>query len=193
MRVAALIAWLFALAAADNVICTLGPNASSYNAYSDQGPSPDASELARPVNASLAPSCRPNCPRIELFRNATAANSMVIVSGEKSKIVYKPEFFTEIYDTYGDAGIQIILAHDLGHAIDATTAVAWIKREWGPELRADAWAGCSLARLDLRPKALKAALDVLSKYPPMSAPDWTTRVQALRVGYQQCGGKSGAF
>src|SRR5205807_9730738 len=128
-----------------------------YNAYSDQRPSPDAMQLAGPVNASLAAVCSPNCPKISLFRNPTAPNAMVILSGEKSKIVYKPEFFTNVYEGYGDAGIQAILAHELGHAIDATTPAPWIKREWSAELRADGWTGCSLARLNLNAKGVKAA------------------------------------
>jgi hypothetical protein len=147
-------------------------------------------ELARPVNASLAAVCRPNCPTIQMFRNPTASNAMVIVSGGKSKIVYKPDFFTTVYDASGDAGIQAILAHEVGHAIDSTTPAAWMKREWSSELRADAWTGCALAKLGLSPRATKAALDVLAKYPPAAAPDWNARLQALRVGFTQCGGEA---
>lgn len=175
-------------AATDRIICALAPNTSSYNAYSDQRPAPDAMQLSGPVNASLAAVCIPNCPRISLFRNSTSANAMVIDSGGKWKIVYKPEFFATVYDAYGEAGIQAILAHELGHAIDATTPANWIKGEWGPELRADAWTGCSLAKLNLNPRGLRAALDVLSKYPPVSALDWTSRLQVLRIGYMRCGG-----
>ena len=178
----------FTVAAADQIVCTLGSNVSSYNAYSDQRPSSDAMQLVGPVNASLAAVCSPKCPKISMFRNSTAANAMVVASSAQSKIVYKPEFFTKIYDAYGDAGIQAILAHELGHAIDATTPAAWIKRDWNPELRADGWTGCSLAKLNLSPGGMKAALDALSKNPPASAPDWTSRLQVLRIGYMQCGG-----
>jgi hypothetical protein len=86
-------------------------------------------ELSRPVNASLAPLCRPNCPTIQLFRNPTAANAMVVAGDGKSKIVYNPDFFTRVYDAHGDTAIQAILAHELGHAIDATTPAVWIKRQ----------------------------------------------------------------
>jgi hypothetical protein len=187
MRFATLLLMLASLAATDEVVCTFAPN-TSYNAYSDQSPSPDASQLARPVNASLAPMCRPNCPTIELFRHPTAATSMVIVTREISKIVYQPEFFTNVYDAHGDVGIQVILAHDLGHAMKPAT---WFKREWGPELQADAWAGCSMAKLNLNARSKKAALEVLAKYPPVSAPDWNTRLQVIQTGYTQCGGKFG--
>src|SRR5678816_4147467 len=80
------------------IVCALGPNTDSYNAYSDQSPSPDAMELSRPVNASLGPMCRPNCPTVQLFRNTTTANAMVVMDEGKSKIVYNPEFFTRVYD-----------------------------------------------------------------------------------------------
>src|SRR5215470_9765495 len=138
---------LAAAAATDEIICSLGPKISSYNAYSDQRPSSDAMQLATPVNAAMAAVCRPNCPRISLFRNPTASNAMLIGSSGQSKIVYNPEFFNRLYEEYGDAGIETILAHELGHAIDATTPVPWVKRDWTPELRADAWTGCALAKL----------------------------------------------
>jgi hypothetical protein len=185
---AAILVLFLMVPAAEQVICTLGANAYSYNAYSDQSPSPDASQLARPVNAALAALCRPNCPTIEMFRNPTAANAMVVVAGTRSKIVYNPDFFTAVYGAHGDIAIQVILAHELGHAIDAASPVAWVKREWSPELRADAWTGCALARLNPGPRPIKAALEVLAKYTPAGAPDWAARLQVLRVGYTQCGG-----
>jgi Zn-dependent protease with chaperone function len=55
------------------------------------------------------------------------------------KPVYKPDFFTSVYDKYGDGGILAIMAHEVGHAIDRAMPVAWMKTNWTPELRADAW------------------------------------------------------
>ena len=144
-------------------------------------------QLAGPVNAAMAGACSPKCPKISMFRNLTAANAMLIASAEQMKIVYKPEFFTTVYETYGDAGIQAILAHELGHAIDAASPAAWVKRDWTPELRADAWTGCAIEKLNLRGRQLRAALEVLSKYAPASSSDWNTRIQVLRSGYVQCG------
>ena len=113
---------------------------------------------------------------------------MLIGSSGQSRIVYNPEFFTRLYEEYGDAGIETILAHELGHAIDATTQVPWMKRDWTPELRADAWTGCAIAKLNFSSRGLRSALDVLTKYPPESKPDWSARRQALRSGFAQCGG-----
>jgi hypothetical protein len=91
---------------------------------------------------------------------------MVIVSGEKSKIVYKTGILhRDLRTRTAMPESKSSWRTNLAMLSTRRTAVAWIKREWGPELRADAWAGCSLARLDLRPKALKAALDVCRNTP----------------------------
>src|SRR5260370_38815483 len=87
------------------IVCTLGPNSSSYNAYLDERPTGDAMELAGKVNAALVSMCRPNCPTLAMFRNSTAPNVMLIIDGGRAKMLYKPEFFTTVYETYGDGGI----------------------------------------------------------------------------------------
>src|SRR5437867_3362436 len=170
------------------VVCALGSTASPYNPYLDQRPTADAMELAGKVNAALVSMCRPNCPGLALFRNSTAPNVMLVADGPRTKILYKPEFFTSVYDSYGDGGIQAILAHEVGHAIDTATPPSWIKNGWTPELRADALAGCALAKMNLSVTALKAALTTLSKYPSAEHPSWRMRVPVLREGYMQCGG-----
>jgi hypothetical protein len=81
-----------------------------------------------------------------MFRNATASNLMLIGSGGQMKLVYKPAFFTSVYETYGDGGILSLIAHEVGHAIDAAAPANWMKTNWSLELRADAWAGCAMAR-----------------------------------------------
>jgi hypothetical protein len=184
---------LFLPLAAAEVICALGPAASSYNAYQDQRPTPDAMELAGKVNAALSPICRPNCPEIAVFRNATAANAMLVVANGDAKIVYAPQFFTSVYDTYGEGAIVALIAHELGHAVDETAPAAWIKRDWPAEVRADAWAACALAKLNLSTRALGETLTALEKYPSPVHPPWTQRLPALRLGFTRCGGDSAAF
>jgi hypothetical protein len=176
------------LAAADQILCSLGADASSYNAYSDERPTPDAMELAGKVNAGLGSICRPNCPTMAMFRNPSAPNLMLIVASGQARIVYKPKFFTTVYEMYGDSGISALIAHEVGHAMDASGTAKWIKPAWNPELRADAWAGCAFARMNLSSRDLHSALNTLQKYPAPSHPDWMTRVPALRTGYMECGG-----
>jgi hypothetical protein len=176
-----------------DVICALGPGASSYNAYSDQRPTTDAMQLAGRVNAILTPLCSPKCPVISVFRNATASNAMLVVTASEAKIVYAPKFFTELYDSYGDGAIIAVIAHELGHALDETAPGKWMKSLATPELRADAWAGCALARSGLTIRALTEAVTALSKYPSAAHSSWGLRLTALRLGFSQCGGNPSNF
>ncbi len=156
--------------------------------YADQRPTGDAMELAGRVNTALSPFCKPNCPAVSLFRNTTAPNAMLVVTSGEAKIVYSPQFFTTVYEKYGDGAIIAIIAHELGHAIEETTPAAWMKRGWTPELRGDAWAGCALAKVTLSGRRLEAALTALSMNPSPAHPGWPQRIPALRLGYTQCGG-----
>ena len=184
---------LYSLFLSAQIICTLASTPSSYNAYLDQRPTGDAMELAGKVNAALVSMCRPNCPALAMFRNSTAANVMLVTDAGRTKILYKPEFFTSVYESYGDGGILAILAHEVGHAIDAVAPPRWMKSGWAPELRADAWAGCAFAKMNLSGSALKSSLMTLSKYPSPTHPNWATRLPVLRTGYTQCGGDGASF
>ena len=93
---------LYSLFLSAQIICTLASTPSSYNAYLDQRPTGDAMELAGKVNAALVSMCRPNCPALAMFRNSTAANVMLVTDAGRTKILYKPEFFTSVYESYGD-------------------------------------------------------------------------------------------
>jgi hypothetical protein len=186
-------ALLLPVVAGAEVICALGTAASSYNAYEDQRPSPDAMQLAGEVNAALTPICRPACPQIAIFRNATAANAMLVVSNGDAKIVYAPQFFTMIYETYGEGAVVAVIAHELGHAVDETAPAAWIKRDWPAELRADAWAGCTLAKITVSARGLRQSLAALERYPSPAHPGWSQRLPVLRIGYTRCGGDGVTF
>jgi len=186
-------AFLIPVTAAAQVVCALGTGVSSYNAYSDQRPSGDAMQLAGQVNAALTPICRPSCPQIAVFRNPTAANAMLIAADGQAKIVYAPEFFTGVYEAYGDGAIVALIAHELGHAIDETAPAAWMKGIGSPELRADAWAACALTKVDLSVRSLAETLTALAKYPSPAHPGWAQRLPALRLGYVQCGGDGSKF
>ncbi len=184
---------LLPLAAAGQVICVLGPNASSYDRNADQRPSPDALELAARLDAGVKIICGTNCPAIALLRNATAANAMLIVSAGQGKLVYAPRFFSAAYDRYGDGGILALLAHEIGHALDDTLGAAWVKSSWPPELRADAWAGCALARVHPAAADLAGGLGALAQYPAPAHPAWNVRLPVLRSGFTQCGGDGRQF
>lgn len=192
-RKLAIVAFLSAAIAAADIVCALGPSAS-YNGYSDQRPSPDVMQLATRVNSALTPICTPRCPMIAIFRNETAPNAMLVAtpSGD-AKIVYAPKFFTAVYNSAGDGGIIAVIAHELGHALSETAPVAWVKSTWSPELRADAWAGCALAKVNLPARDLQETLAALAKYPSPAHPAWNARLPALETGFKQCGGDGARF
>jgi hypothetical protein len=175
------------------VVCALGPSVSSYDAHADEPPSPDAMQLARQASAALVPLCSPKCPALAINRNATAPNAILLVESGRAKMAYAPPFFADVYARYGDAAIIAVIAHMLGHAMEGVRPADWVKSGWTPELAADAWTGCALARTQSSPRTLQDALEALWKYPPASSPEWPQRVAALRVGYTRCGGAGDQF
>jgi hypothetical protein len=185
--------FLLPISAAAETICALGSGASSYNASSDQRPTSDAMDMARRLNAAMSSICSPKCPQIAVFRNTTAANAMLVVTPDQAKFVYAPQFFQTVYDHYGDGALIAMIAHEFGHALDEIYPAKFRNGGGNPELRADAWAGCALARVDLGSNDLAEALVAISKYPSPAHPIWAMRVPALRLGYTQCGGDGAKF
>ena len=186
-------AWLLFLAlpsliAARETVCALGPGVSSYKPASDQRPAPDAMQIAGRVNAAVKPICGQNCPTMALFRNATSPNIMLLNDAGQAKIVYSPQFFATAYDRYGDLGILALIAHELGHALDATLGAKWVNEKWTPELRGDAWAGCILAHVDPGVGGYTPSLEALASYPSSAHPDWSQRLPVVRAGFAGCGG-----
>ncbi|MBZ5678389.1 MAG: hypothetical protein LAP61_29485 [Acidobacteriia bacterium] len=182
-----LVFWLPVTGAAQ-VVCALGSGASSYKASADQSPSPDAMQLITRTNAAVKAICVSSCPEVVVFRNSTASNLMLIADAGRAKLVYAPQAFAAVHDRHGDAGIVALVAHALGHALDDGLGAAWIDKGWTAELRADAWAGCTLAKSNLGSADLPAALAALADYPSPSHPKWSLRQQAIRSGYTHCGG-----
>ncbi len=184
---------LLPVSAAAQPICALGPGAASYQPSADQRPSSDAMQVANRVNAAEKTICSPNCPGVALFRNPTAPNAALIVNGGQPKLVYAPQFFAAVYASFGDAGILAMIAHELGHALDDSLGAKWIGTSWTAELRADAWAGCTLAKSGLSRSDMQAALAALAKYPSPAHPGWNLRLPAIRSGYTHCGGALSNF
>jgi hypothetical protein len=181
------LAALLPFTASAQVMCALGPS-STYRPSEDSRPSPDALELAARANAGVKAVCGTNCPEVVLFRNPTAAGLMLIVDGGRAKVVYAPQTFTAAYDRHGDAGILALMSHALGHALDDVLGAAWIQKSWTAELRADAWAGCILARSSLPAAEIQEAWAALAENPAPLHPAWSLRLPAIRTGFMQCGG-----
>lgn len=181
-------------AASAEVICSLGAaRPSSYNPAVDERPSPDTMKIVLRVDAAYAPFCLPKCPEAAMFRNATAPNLMLAVYPDGAKMAYAPAFFSAVYGKYGEAGMIALLAHIYGHAIDETTPSNWIPTNWNRELRADAWAGCAVAKAGISANDLSGALGAMSAYPPPSQAVWSRRLPAVRLGFTHCGGEAAKF
>ena len=191
MRKLALLLLVPVMAVAE-VLCAFGPNVGSYNASSDESPSGDALIELRQLNAALQPVCSPRCPQIALMRNKTAANAMLLATNDQAKVVYAPQFFQGLYDNYGDGAVIAVLAHEFGHALDELNPGKF-GRGGTPELRADAWAGCALARTQLTPAGLGSALSGSVRYPTPGNGDRNLRIVAFRLGFMQCGGVAAKF
>jgi hypothetical protein len=183
-----LLSAMLSLAANSHLVCALGPGASQYQPSMDQRPSSDAMQLAGRVNAAVTAICASHCPEVKVLRNPTAAGVMLVAEEGQPKLVYSPRFFASVHEGYSDAGIIAIIAHEFGHALDDALGAAWIQRTWTPELNADSWAGCALAKANLSAVDLQNALHALEKYPAPAHAAWTIRIVAIRAGYSGCGG-----
>ncbi len=177
---------LLATVAKAQLACSLGPGGDSYyNPNSDMNASPDALRIARNVANVL---CNGTCG-IALIRNPTAGNVLTFVlPNGAAKIVYSPQFLKSVDTTIGDGAIFGLFAHEIGHVVDGRLNVAWMPNSWDRELRADAWAGCALARAALPEDKTKAALRAIIQYPSPTHPARSLRVPALDLGYESCGG-----
>jgi hypothetical protein len=175
-------------ATAQQRVCSLGyyNNDNGYNPGLDSVPTPHALSIARRVAEVL---CGGVCS-VSLRQNPTAGNALTLVlPNGQAKVVYQPQFMQQIEQAYGESAAFGILAHETGHVIDGRRKVSWMLDSWSQELRADAWAGCALARAGLSISETRAALRAIAQYPSPSHPAWDRRLPALEVGYSQCGGR----
>ncbi len=175
-----------AIVANAQLLCTLGSGGTTYyNPNADMKASPDALRIARNVANAL---CGGTCG-VALVRNPTASNVLTFaLPNGTAKLVYNPQFLKSIDTTIGDGAVFGIFAHETGHVIDGRLNVPWMPKSWDPELRADAWAGCALARAALPEDRKIAALRAVLQYPSPTHPAVNLRVPALNLGYQSCGG-----
>ena len=175
---------LMVTVAGAELACSLGAS-SYYDPGLDRNASPDALRIARNVAGVL---CSGAC-NVALIRNPTAGNVLTAIAPDgTAKVVYNPQFLTSVDKAIGDGAIFGIFAHEVGHIIDGRSNVAWMPGSWDRELRADAWAGCALARATMPDDKTTAALRAILRYPSPAHPARSLRVPALELGYHSCGG-----
>jgi hypothetical protein len=174
---------LLATTAKAQVVCSLGGD-TYYTPSRDMNATPAALRIADRVANVL---CGGTCGAT-LIRNPTAGTVLTVVLPYGAvKVVYNPQFLKSV-EAIGDGAIFGLFAHETGHIVDGRLNVAWMPTSWGRELRADAWAGCALARAALSEDQTKAALRAILQYPPPTHSAGDLRVPALDLGYESCGG-----
>jgi hypothetical protein len=179
---------LLPLRAQAQVLCALGPTSPPYEPMADMPASAGAQAELKKIKTLLCPK---GCGKVLLFANATTPNTATVTDGAGgSKIAYSPSFVGSIQKNYGPAGTFGILAHALGHHLEASgNRPAWMKDAWDSELRADAWAGCAIAKAEMTPSRLQAVLLAMSSYPSSHHPPWSERRPVITEGYTRCGGR----
>lgn len=166
------------------IVCALGPGGNSYHPGYDRPPSEYASRELSHVYSLLCPG---GCGPVTLVMNETTPNalSMSIRPGV-SKIAYSSQFMNHMFYNLGANASFGVMAHELGHHIDFINPAAWMDQSWGRELRADAWAGCALARSGRSPAQTQMAVRALAAYPSPSHPGWPQRSAAIQAGFAHC-------
>jgi hypothetical protein len=135
--------------------------------------------------------CPKGCGKVLLFANATTPNAATVTDGAgTSKIAYSQGFVSSIQKAYGPIATFGVIAHGLGHHLEATgNRPDWMNASWDSELYADAWVGCAMAKAELTPSRLQAVLLELSEHPSTRHPAWSVRRPVITEGYTRCGGR----
>jgi hypothetical protein len=173
--------------AAQGLVCQLGGGPSTYNPAWDQPPTAYAINELQTIEKLLCPT---GCGAVVLALNNSAMNALTLSNGVSSKIVYNPMFMGQVYAMIGPEATFGILAHEFGHHIDLRSTPTWMNSSWAAELKADAWAGCALAKRGFAANQIAVALQAISAFPSASHPSWQYRIPAVQTGYLACGGQA---
>ena len=174
-------------ARAQDVMCSLSPVAPNYSPLADQPATARAAKDLKTIGGYLCPQ---GCGRVGLFQNGTIPNIVTVnVGSGASRIEYSPAFLDKVRALFGQDARFGILAHEYGHHVDLNGIRAtWGDASWGSEQRADAWAGCALAKAGMKTQGLKEALRVVAAgQPTKSEQSWDQRWGALQTGFDVCG------
>jgi hypothetical protein len=179
---------------------------SASPAASTERPGARLEALLDQVKAALAPRCSPACGQVTLtimpgLRNAVALPDRAT---RRSRLGYDPVLTRDLERRGGRSTLAAVLAHEYGHHLDLAMnrqliAAPAVGPAWVPELRADAWAGCALAGLQLPLEPLVAWMrdeqltSVIGEraghdHRTSSHPPWNLRISAVLGGHARCGG-----
>lgn len=142
-----------------------------------------ASDIAQDAMDAVCPS---GCGTIRVTAGPTSQGAVVIPLGPRlSQIVFDADTLGMIADRFGEDAIFAVFAHEIGHHVDVPQA-PWFDSSWNRELRADAVAGCAVARAGRNSLAAAEMLTAMSMVPTPSHPSWHLRLQAFKRGLTEC-------
>jgi len=169
------------------VMCSLGPGVNQYNPFLDEPPTYRASIELDEIYQVLCPY---GCGTYVLVSNPSTPNASAITFGMgQTKISYQASWMDMIDRRYGGGATYAtygILAHEFGHHIDLHTTPQWMNTSWSRELKADAWAGCALARSGMGTYEIENTLRAIAAFPSPTHPPWPQRQRAVRLGFRNC-------
>lgn len=171
---------------------------------------PLLSDQLADVQKKLARLCEPSCGHVVIESSPeTNAAELEPIEPGLSRLLYNEGFMRRVVRKYGRSAAYAIVAHEYGHHVDDRSGAS----AWTHELRADAVAGCALARGDvplapalawMRHEHLDAIWhhvygdpsdpeEVLRKYVGATHPYWIERIGALKRGVEVCGTNGGSL
>ena len=157
--------------------------------YFDTAPTPDAQDHV--YEALELYGCTPeDCGEPAVFRNVGLGDAARIdLEPGRWTIRYNPVWLNGIVQRIGPNAAFGVFAHEVGHYVDFVwTKEAWFHSSWDRELRADAIAGCIVARRGVPPHEFAALVRAIASAPSLSHPAWPDRLAAIQTGYSECGG-----
>lgn len=189
------------------IVCPIAVAQMLFNPAYDQPPTPYAlAQFQRAgeiechvlyekmrINQNIAPFPRA-CGAFRVVRNQTlqAWGLTTPYPNVQSIIRYNPVPLQNVYNQFGDEAVFAIMAHEVGHHFDIHfNPPTFVDTSWSIELRADAWAGCALARAGMSTDEIEHAVVTLANYPTPDNPPVQAVIQVLRAGYRDCGGDAG--
>ena len=168
-----------------------------------------SSEL-RQVAEDLRGFCEPHCGRVSVEASPrTGAMEVERIKTDVARVLYNDGFVRRIADTYGPYALYAMMAHEYGHQLDNLPCRVRFTRE----LRADAFAGCAIARAGapalpalrwMRQEHFEEIVhqiykdpedpdEVVQTYVGSTHPPWLDRIRAFAQGVEVCRASDGSL
>lgn len=147
-------------------------------------------QIVRRIMATMCPSGRCGTVRVVANPNEKQLASARSNGQGYTMLSYSPKAMARIVQQWGWQALVGTMAHEIGHHFDFNSSpwAAMMRTVRDRELRADMFAGCTMAKLGLTSGALENAVLVIGRYPTHGYPHGHNRAASVRQGFLQCGG-----